>query len=173
MDFTVVLYSATKWATVGSVPMLMLIGSAVHEKVMFISGIRTNESIVMGPEGAPNQGRLCWWSPAANYCTALSTDSFKYLTRLLWNGIGPSQECRRCYCYIIIIIIIIIIITPRGQALQRTTLTQPLDRLPALYGTRSFNVVLTRVRNWFLSSSTWIQSIPCHPISPRSILILF
>jgi hypothetical protein len=39
---------------------------------------------------------------------------------------------------------------------------------PAFYGTRRFNTVFTRARHWSLSLAT-----PSHPISLRSILILY
>jgi hypothetical protein len=40
------------------------------------------------------------------------------------------------------------------------------------YGTRWFIIVFTRALHWSLSWATSIQSIPLHPVSLRSILIL-
>jgi hypothetical protein len=47
-----------------------------------------------------------------------------------------------------------------------------LKNFPAFYWTRRFIVVLTRARHWSLFSARSIQSVPPHPISLRSILIL-
>jgi hypothetical protein len=47
-----------------------------------------------------------------------------------------------------------------------------LKNFPTFYGTRWFITVFTRALQWFLSWARSIQSIPPHPISLRSILIL-
>jgi hypothetical protein len=49
---------------------------------------------------------------------------------------------------------------------------QPFNDFPTFYGTRSFNTAFTRALHWSLSWARSIQSIPPHPIYPRSILIL-
>jgi hypothetical protein len=46
------------------------------------------------------------------------------------------------------------------------------SQFPAFYGTRRFITVFTRALHWSLSWARSIQSIPSHPISLRSILIL-
>jgi hypothetical protein len=61
-------------------------------------------------------------------------------------------------------------LSPSWEA-ANCTATQEI--IPAFYGTRRFIAVLTRVFHWPLSSAREIQSIPSHPISLRSILILF
>jgi hypothetical protein len=49
---------------------------------------------------------------------------------------------------------------------------QLLKNFPAFYGTRRFITVFTRALHWSLSWARSIQSVPSHPISLRSILIL-
>jgi hypothetical protein len=49
---------------------------------------------------------------------------------------------------------------------------QLFKNFPQFYGTRRLITVFTRVRHRSLSSARLIQSIPLHPISLRSILIL-
>jgi hypothetical protein len=49
---------------------------------------------------------------------------------------------------------------------------QPLKNFPACYETRNFITIFTRALYWSLSWARSIQSIPSHPISLRSILIL-
>jgi hypothetical protein len=56
--------------------------------------------------------------------------------------------------------------------LGKPPIMQPLENFPAFYGTRRFITVFTRALHWFLSWARSIQSIPSHPISLRSILIL-
>jgi hypothetical protein len=56
--------------------------------------------------------------------------------------------------------------------LQNPPIVQPLKNFPAFYGTQKFITVFTRALHWSLSWVTSIQSIPFHPISLRSILIL-
>jgi hypothetical protein len=56
--------------------------------------------------------------------------------------------------------------------LEKLPIVQPLKNFPVFYGTRRFITVFTRSFHWSLSWSRWIQSIPSHPISLRSILIL-
>jgi hypothetical protein len=50
---------------------------------------------------------------------------------------------------------------------EKLTVTQLVNKFPAFYGTRRFITVFTRARHWPL------QPTPPHPISPRSILVLF
>jgi hypothetical protein len=49
---------------------------------------------------------------------------------------------------------------------------QLLKNFPAFYGTRRFITVFTRALHWSLSWPRSIQSIPSHPISLRSTLML-
>jgi hypothetical protein len=51
-------------------------------------------------------------------------------------------------------------------------IVQPLKNFPQFYGTQRINTVFTRALHWSLSWASSIQSIPSHPISRRSILIL-
>jgi hypothetical protein len=56
--------------------------------------------------------------------------------------------------------------------LEKSPIVQLLKKFPAFYGTRRFITVFTRALHWFLCRARLIQSIPPHPISLRSILIL-
>jgi hypothetical protein len=60
----------------------------------------------------------------------------------------------------------------RWALLEEEPILQLLKNFPAFYGTRRFITVFTRVLHWFLSWARSIQSIPSHPISLRSKLIL-
>jgi hypothetical protein len=57
--------------------------------------------------------------------------------------------------------------------LEKLPIVQPLKNFPAFYGTRRFITALTGALHWFLSWARSIQSIPSHPISVRSFLILW
>jgi hypothetical protein len=57
--------------------------------------------------------------------------------------------------------------------LEKPPVVQLLKNFPTFYGARRFITVFTRALHWSLFSVRSIQSIPPHPISLRSILILF
>jgi hypothetical protein len=52
-------------------------------------------------------------------------------------------------------------------------IVQPLKNFSAFYGTQTFNTVFTIALHWSLSWAISIQSTASHPISLKSILILF
>jgi hypothetical protein len=56
--------------------------------------------------------------------------------------------------------------------LEKPPIVQLLKNFPAFYGPRRFIIVFTRALHWSLPWARSIQSIPSHPISIRSILIL-
>jgi hypothetical protein len=56
--------------------------------------------------------------------------------------------------------------------LEKLPIVQPLKNFPAFYWTRRYITVFTRPLHWSLFWARSIQSIPPHPISLRSILIL-
>jgi hypothetical protein len=56
--------------------------------------------------------------------------------------------------------------------LEKLPILQQLKNFPAFYGTRRFITAFTRALHWSLSWARSIQSIPSHPNSHRSILIL-
>ena len=56
--------------------------------------------------------------------------------------------------------------------LEKLTGLQLVKKFPAFYGTRRFITAFTTARHLLLSWASFIQSIPPHPISWRSILIL-
>ena len=65
------------------------------------------------------------------------------------------------------------LLTPWGTVLlEKLTGPQLVKKFPAFYGTRKFITVLTIARHLSLSWASSIQSIPSHPTSRRSILIL-
>jgi hypothetical protein len=64
------------------------------------------------------------------------------------------------------------------QTNQLTNFTEPpvakpFNNFQTFYGTPRFINVFTRVLHWFLPWVRWIQSTPPHPITLRSIFILF
>jgi hypothetical protein len=64
-------------------------------------------------------------------------------------------------------------LTPRCWAfLEKQAVAQSLKNIPTFYGTRRFITVFTRAIHWSLSWARWIKSIPPHPTSLRSILLL-
>jgi hypothetical protein len=56
--------------------------------------------------------------------------------------------------------------------IEKLPIVQSLKLFPAFYKTRRFITVFTRALHWSLSWARSIQSIPSHPISLSSILIL-
>ena len=56
--------------------------------------------------------------------------------------------------------------------LEKLIGSQPVKKLPAFYGTRSFITSFTSARHLSVSWATSIHSMPLHPIFLRSILIL-
>ena len=67
----------------------------------------------------------------------------------------------------------IYLITPCGRALlEKLTSSQLVNKFPAFYETRRFITAVTNARHLSLSWASSIQSIPLHPTSWRSILIL-
>jgi hypothetical protein len=79
-----------------------------------------------------------------------------YLLYKAWTDRGPA------YC---------IYTTWSWVLLEKTPIAQLLKNF-TFYGTRRFIAVFTRALHWSLSWARSIQSIPPHPISLRSILIL-
>ena len=65
------------------------------------------------------------------------------------------------------------LLTPWSRVLlEKLTSSQLVKKFPALYGTRRFITAFTSARHLSLSWARSIQSVPSHPISWRSILIL-
>ena len=65
------------------------------------------------------------------------------------------------------------LLTPRSRVrLEKLTGSQLLKKFSAFYGTRRFITAFTSARHLSISWATSIQSIPSHPITWRSILIL-
>jgi hypothetical protein len=60
----------------------------------------------------------------------------------------------------------------RHHRSEKLTVSQLFRKLRALFGSQKFITVFTRARYWYLSWAIWTQSIPFHPISLRSTLIL-
>ena len=86
-----------------------------------------------------------------------------------WNGIARGQDER-------------VILYKHGQylltpwsrvVLEKLIGCQLVKKFPALYGSRRFITAVTSARHLSLFWATSIQSVPSHPTSWRSILILF
>jgi hypothetical protein len=66
------------------------------------------------------------------------------------------------------------LLTARGRVLLgKLTGPQLAKKFPAFYGNRRFITAFTSARHLSLSRASSIQSIPAHPTSWRSILILY
>ena len=66
----------------------------------------------------------------------------------------------------------ILVLTPRSRVLENLTSFQLVKKSPVFYGTQRFITALTVAHHLFLSWVSFIHSIPPHPTSWRSILIL-
>jgi hypothetical protein len=65
------------------------------------------------------------------------------------------------------------LLTPWSRVLlEKLTDLQLVKKFPAFYGTRKFITAFTSARHLSLSWASSIQSVPSHPTSWRSILIL-
>ena len=65
------------------------------------------------------------------------------------------------------------LLTPWSRVLREKAIaSQLVKKLPAFYGTRKFITAFTSARHLYLSWASWIQPMPPHPTSWRSILIL-
>ena len=64
------------------------------------------------------------------------------------------------------------LLTPWSRVLEKLTGLQLVKKFPAFYGTRRFITTFTSDRHLSLSWASLIQSMPPHPTSWRSILIL-
>jgi len=65
------------------------------------------------------------------------------------------------------------LLTPCSRVLlEKLTGFQLIKKFPAIYGTQRFTTTFTSARHLSLSWASWSQSIPPHPTSWRSILIL-
>ena len=65
------------------------------------------------------------------------------------------------------------LLTPLSRVLlKKLTVSQLVKKFPTFYGTRKFITTFTSARHPYLSCASSIQSIPPHPTSRRSILIL-
>ena len=64
------------------------------------------------------------------------------------------------------------LLNPRSRVFVKLTISQPVKKFHAFYGTRRFITAFTSVRHLFLSWANSIQSLPPHLTSWRSILIL-
>jgi hypothetical protein len=63
-------------------------------------------------------------------------------------------------------------LTPWSRVLEKLTSLQPVKKFPEFYGTQRFITAFTSVCHLSLSWASSVQSIPPHPTSWRSILIL-
>ena len=75
-------------------------------------------------------------------------------------------------CFLIFYINFAYSLTPWSRVLQKLIGSQLVMKFPAFYGTQKFITAVTSARHVPLSRASSIQSIPPHPISWRSILIL-
>jgi hypothetical protein len=75
---------------------------------------------------------------------------------------------------LILVLRFVLHVTPCSTVLpEKLAVSQPVNKFPAFYGTRSFITALTSARHLSLSLASTIQSIPPHPTFWRSTLILY
>jgi hypothetical protein len=93
--------------------------------------------------------------------------SLKGRNNLCWN----NQSLALCaFCNLFITTYLLI---PRSSVLlEKLTSSQLIKKFLAFYGTRRFNIAFTSARHLSLSWARSIQSMPPHPTSWRSSLIL-
>jgi hypothetical protein len=91
--------------------------------------------------------------------------------QILWKYVHSVQSClmrtdRQAY-------LLSYLLTPWiRDLLEKLTGLQLVNKFPAFYGTRRFINTFTSARHLSLSWASSIQSIPPHPTSWRSVLIL-
>jgi hypothetical protein len=76
------------------------------------------------------------------------------------------------FTYLITYSLNYLLLTPRSTVLENLTDLQLVKKFPAIYGTRKIITAFTSARHLSLSWASAIRSLPPHPISWRSILIL-
>jgi len=84
----------------------------------------------------------------------------------LGSGSRYSRGIRHLLC------LITYLITPWSRILKRLTGSQLVMKFPTFYGIRRFITAFTSARHLSLTRAISIQSMPLHPTSLRSILIL-
>ena len=84
---------------------------------------------------------------------------------------GPTRPLLPC-TEISLSLPVIILLTPCDRVLEKLTDVQLVKKFPEFYGSRKFITALTSARQLSLFWASSIQSIPPHPTSWRSILIL-
>ena len=78
-----------------------------------------------------------------------------------------------CSCSSLLSYLLTYLLTPCSTVLpKKLTVPQPVKKFRSFYGTRRFITLFTNSRHLSLSWASSIQSIPPHPTSRRSILIL-
>ena len=82
------------------------------------------------------------------------------------------RESERSPTYLLTYILTYLLTLCSGVLLENLTLFQLVKKFPAFYGTRRLITAFTSTRRLSLSWAKLIQSMPPHPISWRSILIL-
>ena len=99
--------------------------------------------------------------------TTLSTETWGFFV-LLPSALQPHFLPFHYQTYLLTYLL-----TPWSRVLlEKLTGSQQVKKFPAFYGTRRFFTVFTSPRHLSLSWASSIQSIPPHPTSWRSILIL-
>ena len=86
----------------------------------------------------------------------------------------PKSIVNERYIYIYIYIYLLTyLLTPRSRVLlEKLSGSKPVKNFPAFYGTRRFITAHTSAHHLSISWARSIQSVPPHPTSWRSILIL-
>ena len=96
-------------------------------------------------------------------------ESYKIITT---NGQININEDLMLFIYLLTYSLTYLLIPYSTVLLQKLSVSQLVKKFPTFYGTRRFITAFTTARHLSLSWATSIQSIPPHPTSWRSILIL-
>jgi hypothetical protein len=132
---------------------------------VLVSPLRTYLTRYLFSVGLPIKYKMdCHFSSTVTMKPKLRSHAFTCSFQILVTGVDR--------CVLTPIWIYVLTYSRSWALLEEPPIVQPLKNLPAFYGSRTFNTVVTRALHWSLSWAISIQSTPSHPISQRSILIL-
>ena len=139
--------------------------------------------------GDTDQHHCYWWhwtEQRGNYCVLKNEDQpwiFEFFEEWGWGWAGSLDTVRfsrisseryiKLKTSVKCMSILTYLLTPWSRVLlEKLTDFNLVKKFPAFYGTRKFITAFTRAQHLSLSWASPIQSVPSHPNSWRSILIL-
>ena len=124
---------------------------------------------------------LIWTAIALTHtCACVHTHSVKSRTLCLWIFGQDHMKVYHVHLFAFICVCVLCKIFCSVYELTQWSIvfleklrdSQPVKKLPAFYGTQRFITAFTRAHHLFMFWTRPIQSVPPHPTSWRSILIL-